>query len=183
MLRKDLYHFLSHFLLKGKKNTGKDILKTKTIQSFYIMNVHDELRRSLISKLTQVNERKLQKPLFPKVFIPSSSPQQELCEGGCCVCGFFVSLFLFFLSFSIHFWFLRISHSIQQFFEVSPEEGLWSPAQSIKHLHSWTELTSLSSHCFHGEGTLFTNISTSEPFPPQWELLAKDCWPTLSWRC
>lgn len=26
------------------------------------MNVHDELRRSLISKLTQVNERKLQKP-------------------------------------------------------------------------------------------------------------------------
>lgn len=43
------------------------------------MNVHDELRRSLISKLTEVNERKLHKPLFLKVFMPRSFPQKELC--------------------------------------------------------------------------------------------------------
>lgn len=42
------------------------------------MNVHDELR-SLISKLTEVNKRKLHKPLFPKVFIPRSFPKKELC--------------------------------------------------------------------------------------------------------
>lgn len=87
------------------------------------MNVHDELR-SLISKLTEVNKRKLHKPLFPKVFIPRSFPKKELC-----VLRFFFLLYSFLTS-------KDLSHSIQQFFEVSPEEGLCSSALCIKHLHS-----------------------------------------------
>lgn len=34
------------------------------------MNVHEVLRRSLISKYTQVNGRKLQKPLFFQSILP-----------------------------------------------------------------------------------------------------------------
>lgn len=54
--------------------------------------MHDELRRTLISKLTQVNKRNLKKSPSCKVFIPGSSPQQELCV------LFFFSLYSFLIS-------------------------------------------------------------------------------------
>lgn len=55
---------------KHRKRYSKD----KNNSRSFLMNVHDVLRVQLISKHTQGNGGKLQKPLFPKVFIPSSSP-------------------------------------------------------------------------------------------------------------
>lgn len=54
------------------------------------MNVRDVLRVQLISKHTQGNGGKLQKPLFPKVFIPSSSPPTGIMW----FCFFFFSLLI-----------------------------------------------------------------------------------------
>lgn len=89
----------------------------------------------------------LQKPLFSKVFISGSSPQQELCE-------FFLGFF-----FSTNFWFLRISYSIQQFFEVSPEKGLCFPAHQTPPLLNWTHLPLLSLLSWRRDAVYKHNLS------------------------
>lgn len=72
----------------------------------------------------------------------------------------------------------RISHSAHQPFQVPPEEGKGSPVQSIQTpplpnqiketLTSETFLSSAQHTKELNSVTLFTNRSTSEPFPPQY---------------
>lgn len=105
MLPKDL-HVTSCW--KGKKHKKRYSKDKNNPTSFCLTNVHDELRRSFNWQAHTSKQEKAPKATFFQGIYTRFFPT----TGITCV---FVCMVLFVCLFSTHFWFLRISHSIQQF--------------------------------------------------------------------